>query len=187
MTTPERLREAEAATLDAMRGGADVIFQATFFDGRWRGHADFLYKVDRPSALGPWSYDIADTKLHAAVKASAILQMCVYADLLARLQGGPPEQVYVVTGDGIEHPHRLADFDAYYRFVKARFEVVSWTARGHCRLPRPGRPLSGLCLVPDLHHAPPRRRPSVDRRGIRRVDTERLMADDVLRSAVWRP
>ena len=33
----------------AMRAGRDVIFQATFFDGRWRGHADFLLRVDRPS------------------------------------------------------------------------------------------------------------------------------------------
>ena len=90
LTTPERLRAAEAATLAAMRDGADVIFQATFFDGRWRGHADFLYRVERPSGLGGWSYDIADTKLARGVKASAILQMCVYADLLERLQGTRP-------------------------------------------------------------------------------------------------
>ena len=32
-----------------MRAGADVIFQATFFDGHWRGHADFLYRTERPS------------------------------------------------------------------------------------------------------------------------------------------
>ena len=37
-----------------MRDGADVIYQATFFDGTWRGHADFLLKAvdpDRPSAF----------------------------------------------------------------------------------------------------------------------------------------
>ena len=33
-------------TLDAMRKGVDVIYQATFFDGRWRGHADFLLRVE---------------------------------------------------------------------------------------------------------------------------------------------
>ena len=49
-----------------MRDGADVIFQATFFDGRWRGHADFLFKrPDRASpVLGSWSYDIADETQH---------------------------------------------------------------------------------------------------------------------------
>ena len=67
LSTPDQLREAEAATLSAMRAGADVIFQATFFDGHWRGHADFLYRTDRPSpVLGAYSYDIADTKLRAA-------------------------------------------------------------------------------------------------------------------------
>ena len=39
-----------------MAAGADVIYQATFFDGTWRGHADFLLRVDdadAPVALGP--------------------------------------------------------------------------------------------------------------------------------------
>ena len=123
LKTPAQLHEAEAQTLAAMRSGADVIFQATFFDGHWRGHADFLVRRDdRPSDLGSWSYDVADTKLARRVKAAAILQMCVYADLLERLQGVPPELVSVVTGDGIAHPHRLEDYAAYYRAAKARFE-----------------------------------------------------------------
>lgn len=123
LKSPARLREAEARTLAAMRSGADVIFQATFFDGRWRGHADFLIRRDdRPSDLGAWSYDVADTKLARRVKAAAILQMCVYADLLERLQGVAPETVSVVTGDGIAHPHRLEDYAAYYRAAKSRFE-----------------------------------------------------------------
>jgi predicted RecB family nuclease len=122
--TPDELRAAEAETLAAIARGEDVIFQATFFDGRWRGHADFLLRRDdRSSDLGPWSYDIADTKLARRVKAAAILQMCVYADLLERLQGVAPETVSVVTGDGVAHPHRLADYAAYYRAAKRRFEA----------------------------------------------------------------
>ncbi len=35
---------AAAHTIAAMRAGADVIAQATFVDGRWRGRADFLLK-----------------------------------------------------------------------------------------------------------------------------------------------
>ncbi|MEK6719997.1 MAG: TM0106 family RecB-like putative nuclease [Chloroflexota bacterium] len=123
LKTPEQLRAAEAQTLAAMHAGVDVIFQATFFDGRWRGHADFLIRRDdRPSNLGSWSYDVADTKLARRVKAAAILQMCVYADLLERLQGIAPETVSVVTGDGVAHPHRLDDYAAYYRAAKTRFE-----------------------------------------------------------------
>jgi predicted RecB family nuclease len=145
--TPAELRDAEAETLAAMRAGTDVIFQGTFFDGRWRGHPDFLLRRnDRPSALGPWSYDVADTKLAKRVKAAAILQMCVYADQLARLQGIPPETISVVTGDRQSHPHRLDDYAAYYRSAKRRFEErVFETARGdapptypepvdHCRV-----------------------------------------------------
>ena len=122
--TPGDLRAAQDETLAAMQTGADVIFQATFFDGRWRGHADFLVRRDdRPSDLGAWSYDVADTKLAHRVKAAAIIQMCVYADLLEGLQGIPPETLSVVTGDGEAHPHRLADYAAYYRAAKARFEA----------------------------------------------------------------
>ena len=145
--TPAELRDAEAETLAAMRAGTDVIFQGTFFDGRWRGHPDFLLRRDdRPSDLGPWSYDVADTKLAKRVKAAAILQMCVYADQLARLQGIPPETISVVTGDRLAHPHRLDDYAAYYRSAKRRFEErVFETAAGdapatypepvdHCRV-----------------------------------------------------
>ncbi|HEX5827066.1 MAG TPA: TM0106 family RecB-like putative nuclease, partial [Candidatus Limnocylindrales bacterium] len=121
--TPADLRASEAETLAAMRAGTDVIFQGTFFDGRWRGHPDFLVKrTDRPSDLGSWSYDIADTKLARRVKAAAILQMCVYADQLERLQGIPPETISVVTGDREAHTHRLDDYYAYFRSAKRRFE-----------------------------------------------------------------
>ena len=120
--TPDELRAAADATRAAMAAGADVVFQATFFDGRWRGHADFLVRAERPSRLGAWSYDVADTKLARHVKASALIQMCVYADLLERIQGAPPELLTVVTGDGQSHDHRYADFAAFHRLVKARFE-----------------------------------------------------------------
>ena len=50
------LRRREADTVDAMRAGVDVVFQATFLDETadvaWRGHADFLRKVRHPSSLG---------------------------------------------------------------------------------------------------------------------------------------
>ena len=78
-TVPDRWARLEAAaqaTRQAMERGDDVVYQATFFDGRWLGHADFLLRVERPSALGAWSYEVADTKLARHVKASALLQIC---------------------------------------------------------------------------------------------------------------
>ena len=41
--TRRRARAAETSARCA--AGADVIYQATFFDGRWRGHADFLLRA----------------------------------------------------------------------------------------------------------------------------------------------
>jgi predicted RecB family nuclease len=81
----QRLRRAAAETEAAIHRGDDVIYQATFFDGRWLGHADFLLRVEAPSALGPWSYEVVDTKLARHTKASALLQICSYVDQLARI------------------------------------------------------------------------------------------------------
>ncbi|HEY8845218.1 MAG TPA: TM0106 family RecB-like putative nuclease, partial [Candidatus Limnocylindrales bacterium] len=122
LRTPEQLRAAEAETVAAMARGVDVIYQATFFDGRWRGHADFLLRVEGPSDLGDWHYEVADTKLALSVKGSALIQVCVYSERLAKLQGREPLQVHVVTGDSITHTLRLDDFGAFYRAVKLRFE-----------------------------------------------------------------
>jgi predicted RecB family nuclease len=118
------LRQAQADTLAAMRAGADVVYQATFFDGGWRGHADFLLKrTDRASDLGPWAYDIADTKLARRIKVPAILQMALYGDLLAALQGVPPERLTVITGDQQELTFGYADAQAYARTARDRFSA----------------------------------------------------------------
>jgi uncharacterized protein len=122
LTTPGALRAAEAETLDAMRRGVDVVYQATFFDGRWRGHADFLLRVDGASALGDWHYEVADTKLARSVKGAALLQVCVYSEQLTALQGRSPERIHVVTGDSVTHTLRLDDFAAFYRSAKRRYE-----------------------------------------------------------------
>jgi uncharacterized protein len=110
-----------------MRAGADVVYQATFYGTRaagviWRGHADFLVKrTDRTSSLGPWAYDVADTKLARRIKVPAILQMALYGRLLADLQGVPPELLTVVTGDQQELVFRYADAEAYARAAEQRF------------------------------------------------------------------
>ena len=112
--------EAEQQTLAAMRAGVDVIYQATFYDGQWGGQADFLLRTARPSDLGKWSYDIADTKLARRLKVPALLQMATYAERLAVLQGVHPEFLTVVTGDGVERPWRLADVASYARRARSR-------------------------------------------------------------------
>jgi predicted RecB family nuclease len=119
----ERIQRDAAHTADLMRAGADVIYQATLFDGTWLGYVDFLQRVDRPSDLGAHSYEVVDTKLARRTKGSALLQMCVYSELVARIQGLMPEHMHVALG-GSGHridSHRLADYLAYFRSVKQRF------------------------------------------------------------------
>jgi predicted RecB family nuclease len=124
-TLPEVEMDA-ALTRRLMHDGADVIYQATLFDGRWLGYADFLLRVDGPEArsdLGTYHYEVADTKLARHVKGGALLQMCVYSDLVAGIQGRMPARMHVALG-GSGHrveSHRLEDYLAYYRSVKQRF------------------------------------------------------------------
>jgi predicted RecB family nuclease len=122
----EELRAAAAATIDALRSGVDVVYQATFFDGRWVGFADFLLRVERPSALGSWSYEVADTKLARHVKGGAVLQICSYVDGLRAIQGLEPECLHVVLGGSAHATEslRVADYMAYYRRVKREFEAA---------------------------------------------------------------
>ena len=122
----DQLRAAAATTIEALRAGVDVVYQATFFDGSWVGYADFLLRVERPSRLGAWSYEVADTKLARHVKGSAVLQICSYTEHLERIQGLEPEWLHVVLGGSSRATEsiRVADYMAYYRRVKAEFEAA---------------------------------------------------------------
>lgn len=94
------LRVAADATLDAMRAGSSVIFQATLFDGQFEGRADFLVRVEGASDLGDFHYEAHDTKVARSVKPSALLQLAHYSWQLERLQGRAPELMHVVLGNG---------------------------------------------------------------------------------------
>jgi uncharacterized protein len=113
-------------TLAAMRDGADVIYQAPLGDERWYGRADFLMKTNRASNLGHWSYEVTDAKLATETRAGTILQLCVYSDLLAHLQGAKPESARVVAPHHRFQPetYRLADYGAYHRLVRRRLEAA---------------------------------------------------------------
>ena len=74
--------EAVRETSIAMKGGADVISQATLRTGRWLGRADILRPVNTPSRLGEWSYEAYDCKLPQETKAATILQLSLYSEFL---------------------------------------------------------------------------------------------------------
>ena len=119
---------AAARTVDAMRRGADVIYQGRLEDGdgRWSGYPDFLVRVERASGLGGWSYEVVDAKLARTAKGAALLQLLLYSDLLQRVQGAAPEEMHLALGGGegrIDASFRVAEYAAYYRAVRRRFEA----------------------------------------------------------------
>lgn len=81
------------ATKAAMVAGDEYIVQAALKHERWVGRADILRRVETPSSLGFYSYEIIDTKLARVTKGGTVLQLCLYADLLAKVQGRAPEYI----------------------------------------------------------------------------------------------
>ena len=126
LTRGTQLERDARLTIEAMQHGIDVIYQATFFDGHRLGRVDFLRRVETPSNLGTWSYEVWDTKLARHAKASAVLQLCFYSDLLASLQRTAPHSMYLALGGVAEETvtFRVADYAAYYRLVARDFEAA---------------------------------------------------------------
>jgi uncharacterized protein len=113
-------------TLDAMRSGADVIVQAELQNGIWHGRADVLLRVDKPSNLGDWSYEVVDTKLARETRGGTILQLCLYSELVEKIQGVMPDRMHVIAPgkNFLPATFRPHDYLAYYRYVKGRLEKV---------------------------------------------------------------
>src|ERR1700728_948203 len=120
-----RWEDAAAETVRALHQGVDAVYQATFLDAPWGGRSDFLVRVNTPSALGPWSYEVVETKLARSTKATALIQLCFYSDLLSRIQGTEPQWMHVVLG-GTAAPERfqVQRYIAYFRKVRGEFETA---------------------------------------------------------------
>jgi predicted RecB family nuclease len=141
--TRDAMLAAEARTVAAMASGAPVIYQAAFFDGTFLGRADFLRRVETPSAHWAWSYEVIDTKLALQPKAHVLLQLCNYTEHVARIQGTDPTHGHLVLGSGVEAHFTIADYAAYYRHQKAQFlarvaqpEDAYPAEVGHCSICR---------------------------------------------------
>lgn len=115
------IASACAETIGAMASGAPIIYQGTFFDGTFFGRSDFLRRVDHPSGLWRWSYEVIDTKLGLAARPYYLLQLAHYSEHVARIQGSDPAAMHVVLGNAIERSFDYRDVSAYYRAVKAQF------------------------------------------------------------------
>jgi predicted RecB family nuclease len=110
-----------AATLEAMRSGAELIYQGLLLTPGWEGRPDFLLRVGEGGRLGH-HYEPVDAKLSRETKARAVLQLCAYADQLYELQGVLPRRFHVVGGgEPISTSSLLTDdYAAYFRGVRRR-------------------------------------------------------------------
>src|SRR4030095_2103486 len=108
------LREALGRTVHAMAERADIIYQARLEHDIWNGWSDFLVRVEEPGRFGDWSYEVVDTKLSRQTKAGAILQICLYSEVLNELQGRLPEFMYINNPNGMQQ-FRVDNFMAFYR------------------------------------------------------------------------
>jgi uncharacterized protein len=113
-----------AATTQAMYRGAPIIVQGALRVGCWNGRADVLRRIETPSRFGSWSYEVIDTKLARETKGNTVLQISLYSELLSETQGTTPDTAYVVVPGTNYSPetYRIADYAAYYRYVRASLE-----------------------------------------------------------------
>ena len=105
-------------TIQAMRAGHRVIYQAALQRDVFAGYADFLVRVERPSGLGNHSYEVCDAKLAHSAKPSFVIQLCCYADSLECIQGLRPDHITVLLGNGSQARFRTDDFFFYYLTLK---------------------------------------------------------------------
>lgn len=131
----------------ALQSGADVVFQATFFDGEFLGYADFLVK-EGASGEAPGRYAVWDTKLARHAKVGALLQLAAYGDQLIKLGLDPAPRVTLVLGNLERSIHSLADLLPVYRERRDRFRELTAAHRAAgspVRWQQPGIGHCGRC------------------------------------------
>ncbi|VXC47189.1 conserved hypothetical protein [Arthrobacter sp. 9AX] len=123
------LQAKHAETELALRSGADVVFQATFFDGEFLGYADFL--VNEAAGTGnPGRYEVWDTKLARHAKVGALLQLAAYGDQLLGMGLEPSPTATLVLGtrvgeDWLRSSHSLPDLLPVFRERRRRFRQLT--------------------------------------------------------------
>src|SRR5260370_39151275 len=100
--------EAIVETVKLMKQGTDIITQGALAKGRWFGRPDELRKTPQKSGLGAWSYEVYDCKLALETKGTTILQLSLYTQLVAKVQGHSAECMHVVppTEQFVQEPYR---------------------------------------------------------------------------------
>lgn len=76
--------------------GHPIIVRGAFRLNDWVGRTDILRRIETPSDLGAWSYEVIDAKRARETKGGTVLQLFLYAELVASVQGMMPAFSYVV-------------------------------------------------------------------------------------------
>ena len=109
------LSAKHAESIDALRTGADIVFQAAFFDGVFHGRSDFLVK--KPGG----TYAVFDTKLARHAKVTALLQLAAYGDQLLQAGIAPDPTMTLVLGNRVHSDHPLSEILPVFRERRDRF------------------------------------------------------------------
>ncbi|MEW1820844.1 TM0106 family RecB-like putative nuclease [Arthrobacter sp. NPDC080031] len=149
------LQAKHAESIEALRSGADVVFQAAFFDGQFHGRSDFLVK--QPDG----SYAVYDTKLARHAKVTALLQLAAYGEQLLKAGITPAPDLTLVLGatiqrdagvpdgragfDYVHSNHRLADVLPVYRERRDRFLALTGAHRSRLEPIQWGEPGVTAC------------------------------------------
>jgi predicted RecB family nuclease len=125
--------EAARATLEAIRGGTDVIYQGVLRsqpgsdgdsggnDSALLGRPDFLIRAGllaapdgepRPEQV---HYEVVDAKLARSAKGRAVAQTAFYTHLLTQAQGVRPRWMHLALGHGELASFKVGDYAAYER------------------------------------------------------------------------
>src|SRR5277367_5158718 len=113
--TIENITAAAAQTHRTIDRGAQVIYQAAMFDGRFVGFADFLVRRDG-------QYQVSDTKLARSAKVTALLQIAAYADTLSHAGIPVAQEAELVLGNGTAVNYRVDELIPVYREQRARLQ-----------------------------------------------------------------
>lgn len=116
------LAQRAKLTEDAIKSGADVIYQAVLYRHPWQGEADFLVRINTPSPLGSFSYEVLDTKLSKTSYPKYLIQLCIYSDLVKAIQGVAPKMMHLVLGNNENVSFKFNEFCHYIDYAKLRFE-----------------------------------------------------------------
>jgi uncharacterized protein len=111
---PRDARDRFAATLEAMRRGEPMIWQAALAREQFIGYPDLLVRVDGASDLGDHHYLPRDIKLGFSARPKYALQLCAYIEMLEAAQGRRPEAFDLVLGNNDSVTLRTVDHFHYY-------------------------------------------------------------------------